>query len=340
MLLEISDCELFFRLHRRLMLFINQRLNVTPLKLASPDDFAEAAPEPRLQIRNALTANLELIDAFVSENQFELPDDELEIVRSWRHLVAGRFYVFRELKNYTVFLKSASPPTAYGVVALSQPFEDLVRPRLPVLVDAVLLPFKGRIAYDSMLNTYNISFSGGVRRILNEGFKEAKARHGIVTSLPVSNEPRPVKAAKAKPAATAKSKGPADERLAFIMNLIDEFCAKHLNEDYAVLCRKLAEKLARKRPSPLVGGSAYVWACAIVRTIGWVNFLHDKSQTPHMPLIDIDAAFGVAESTGAAKLAAIRKMLRIHQLDPQWTLASRQNDDPIDWVFRRGRLPL
>ena len=32
---------------------------------------------------------------------------------------------------------------------------------------------------------------------------------------------------------------------------IDQFCKEHLNEEYAVLCRKLAEKLARKRPSPL-----------------------------------------------------------------------------------------
>lgn len=337
MLLLPDDLALFFRLHRRLMFFVNQRLTVTPLKLASPDDFAEAPPQLRLQIRDALTANLELIDAFVTENPFDLPDDELEIARSWQHLVAGSFYILRELKSYTVFLASASPPVAYGVVALSQPFEELIGPSFPVLVDTVLLPFKGRIVYDSMLNTYNISFGGGIKRGLNESFKEAKTRQGIVTSLPISNEPRPMKIPKAKP--MPKPKGPAEERVAFIIKLIDEFCAERLNEEYAALCRKLAEKLARKRPSPLMGGSPYVWACGIVRTIGWVNFLHDKSQTPHMPLIDIDAAFGVAESTGAAKLATIRRMLRIHQLDPQWALAARRNDGPIDWVFRRGRLP-
>ena len=89
-----------------------------------------------------------------------------------------------------------------------------------------------------------------------------------------------------------------------------------------MLCRKLAEKLARKRPSPLLNGSPNAWASGIVRTVGWVNFLHDKSQTPYMRLTDIDALFGISESTGAAKLAAIRKMLRIHQLDPNWSLPS------------------
>jgi hypothetical protein len=115
--------------------------------------------------------------------------------------------------------------------------------------------------------------------------------------------------------------------------MIDQFCREHLNDEYAVLCRKLAVKLARKRPSPLLHGSPNAWASGIVRTIGWVNFLHDKSQTPYMRLSDIDAQFGIGESTGAAKLAAIRKLLKIHHLDPNWTLPSRLEDNPLVWML-------
>jgi hypothetical protein len=118
-----------------------------------------------------------------------------------------------------------------------------------------------------------------------------------------------------------------------IAGLVESFCKEHLNEEYAVLCRRLTEKLARKRPSPLLSGSPNTWASGIVRTVGWVNFLHDKSQTPHMRLSDIDACFGISESTGAAKLATIRKMLRIHQLDPNWTLPSRLDDNPMVWIL-------
>ncbi len=65
-----------------------------------------------------------------------------------------------------------------------------------------------------------------------------------------------------------------------IAGLVDAFCREHLNAEYADLCRRLAEKLARKRPSPLVSGKPNTWACGIVRTIGWVNFLDDRSQKP------------------------------------------------------------
>ena len=104
-------------------------------------------------------------------------------------IIFGKFFVFRELKKYTVFLTTEEPAVAYGVLALSQPFEELIGPYLPVLTQTVLLPFKGMIVYDGLMSSYNISFGPGIRRNLNESFKEAKARHGIVTSLPMSDEP-------------------------------------------------------------------------------------------------------------------------------------------------------
>ncbi|HEV3343188.1 MAG TPA: DUF6398 domain-containing protein [Pirellulales bacterium] len=332
MLLELHDLALFFRLHRTVMFYVNQRLQVIPDQITTPDQFAVLPPEVRLKVRDALTAYVDLIEPFVAENPADLTHDELAIVRSWQHLVHGKFYVFRELKNYTVFLSSAKEPVAYGVLALSQPFEDLIGPYLPVLTETVLLPFKGKIVYDGLMSSYNVSFGGGIRRSLNESFKEAKARHSIVTSLPMSTEPLPPKTPKAKPIPKPPSKDEKHETLGVVIGLIDEFCKEHLNEEYAVLCRKLAEKLARKRPSPLLSGSPYTWASGVVRTIGWVNFLSDKSQTPYMRLCDIDAAFGISESTGAAKLAAIRKMLSIHQLDPNWSLPSSLDDNPMAWI--------
>jgi hypothetical protein len=119
-----------------------------------------------------------------------------------------------------------------------------------------------------------------------------------------------------------------------IAGLVDAFCRELLNEEYAVLCRRLTEKLARKRPSPLVSGKPNTWACGIVRTIGWVNFLDDRSQTPHMKLTAIDKAFGVGESTGQGKSMLIRKMLKIRLMDPAWSLPSRMDQNPMAWMIQ------
>src|SRR6185312_63907 len=108
MMLEPHDVDLFFRLHRALMFFVNHRLKVIPGKITTPEEFAALSPEFRLKVRDALNANLDLIELFIDENPAHLSDADLAIVGSWRHLVTGRFYVFRELKKYTVFLSTTS----------------------------------------------------------------------------------------------------------------------------------------------------------------------------------------------------------------------------------------
>ena len=128
---------------------------------------------------------------------------------------------------------------------------------------------------------------------------------------------------------------PAISRPAYdtIVALTDAFCREHLNGEYELLCRKLAGALARKRPSPLLGGKPTTWACGVVRTIGWFNYLDDSSRKPHMKLTAIDRAFGVAESTAQGKSKAIRTLLKISTSDPQWTLPSRMDENPMAWVI-------
>ncbi len=67
-----------------------------------------------------------------------------------------------------------------------------------------------------------------------------------------------------------------------IVALTDALCKRHLNEEYVRMCRRLAMALARKRPSPLTRGRKEVWACGIVRTIGWANLLDDPESSPYM----------------------------------------------------------
>ena len=82
-------------------------------------------------MHNALVEHRDLIDVFADENPFGFDEADLEIVRSCKHLVAGRFYAYRPLKKYMVFLSSATPVIAYGVVALFDPFEFVIGPHLP-----------------------------------------------------------------------------------------------------------------------------------------------------------------------------------------------------------------
>ena len=164
MRLDPDELRLFYKLYPSLLCFVNQRQGITSTPFTTPEHFGRLPIDERLKLRDALVANMDLIDAFVSENPFKLSEDELEVVRAWKDLVTGEFYVYRCLKKYTVFLTTREPVVAYGVLSLTDPLEELIGHRLPHLCKAVLLPFKGRIVYDGMLAGYNITFGSGIRQ--------------------------------------------------------------------------------------------------------------------------------------------------------------------------------
>jgi hypothetical protein len=344
MQLPLDEVERFFRLHRSLMFFVNQRLKVVPQKVATPDAYSGLPPETRIEVHQALLGRLDLIDAFVAENPFGFDGGDLDIIRSWKHAVTGTFYAFRQLRDYMVLLTSTEGPVvAYGVVALFDPFEVVIGPYLPRMIETTLLPFHDRIVYDGLIRGYNVAFGGGIKRSLNERYKEARERFGIVTRLPfdpggarvIEGEPKPRNRATGAGKSRGESSPGEKARRAHdvIVGLTDAFCREHLDDEYGALCRRLAGKLARKRPSPLAGGHPESWASGIVRVIGWVNFLGDPGQPHHMKMTDIDAGFGVSEATGSAKSRAIRDLLKIHPLDPEWTLPARMGDNPMAWML-------
>ncbi|MGC9393916.1 MAG: DUF6398 domain-containing protein [Anaerolineae bacterium] len=112
----------------------------------------------------------------------------------------------------------------------------------------------------------------------------------------------------------------------------DAFCEEHLNAEYAQVCRQMAATLARKRPSPLLGGRPKTWAAAIVHAVGSVNFLFDKTQTPHIRTDELAALFGLSKSTVGNKSREIRGILDIGVFDPDWTLPSRIDENPVAWM--------
>jgi hypothetical protein len=118
-----------------------------------------------------------------------------------------------------------------------------------------------------------------------------------------------------------------------IATLTDALCLEKLNDEYTQVCREMTATLARKRPSPLTTGHAKSWACAIAYTVGSVNFLFDKSQTPHLRADELCAWFGLSKSTGGNKSSQIKQILKIGLLDMQWTLPSRMEQNPMAWMI-------
>jgi hypothetical protein len=119
-----------------------------------------------------------------------------------------------------------------------------------------------------------------------------------------------------------------------ITRLTDSFSEAHLNDEYKDHIRQLTAMLCRKRPSPLSGGKANTWACALIHALGTVNFLFDSSQKPYIPASQIAEYFGISTSTMQAKSKQIRDLLDMYQMAPEWTLPSMVDSNPLIWMIQ------
>jgi hypothetical protein len=122
------------------------------------------------------------------------------------------------------------------------------------------------------------------------------------------------------------------ERVAEITAITDRVCEQHLDNEYARLCRTLTVRLARKRPSPLDRGEPRIWAAGVVYTVGSINFLFDRSETPHLRADELAAHVGAVQSTMANKSARIRSLLGLSWYEPELTRASMLERNPFAWI--------
>jgi hypothetical protein len=119
-----------------------------------------------------------------------------------------------------------------------------------------------------------------------------------------------------------------------ITHLTNSFSQQYLDEEYAQLCRELTATLCRKRPSPLARGKAQTWACGIVHALGMVNFLFDSSQPTHIAASQIWEAFDLSSSTMQAKSKQIRDLMGMYPMDPDWSIPSMVDNNPLVWTLK------
>ncbi len=178
--LTTEDATQFYQLMWGLQFFVSQQLQLLP-GVRSLEEYTTAGSQEKIKARDALWKHPELIDAYVEKNPDGLSAEDLSIVRKWKQFVAGKFTIFRYLKDHAIFIGDSK---VYGVLGLYDRLDDVFSGRpLPLLLETVLLPYKGRIIYDGLCRPYDILFGSGIRSGLNEEYMTAKQNGRIITSL-------------------------------------------------------------------------------------------------------------------------------------------------------------
>jgi hypothetical protein len=188
MQLPPEQVKRFYHIWFELLHFVHEQRHLAPNFPDTPKAMS-ISPDDALLLRNALWADDSLLESFIATNPAGLPSADLALVASWKYRVDGNFFIMRHLKKYSVFLSEQPAAHAYGVLGLVSPIEEVVWYSPPVYTHAVLLPFEGQITYDSLLDPYSITFGPGIRSSLNDAYRNAQEREGIITTLEPAEVP-------------------------------------------------------------------------------------------------------------------------------------------------------
>ncbi len=119
------------------------------------------------------------------------------------------------------------------------------------------------------------------------------------------------------------------ERQQKILELIQGFCEKHLDDEYLELSERLLQKLGRKRTQPLAIGQLQIWAASIIHALGSINFLFDKSSEPYTTIDDLNAYFGTSKTTTGSKSKQIRDLFKLDRWDNEFSTQRMAEINPF-----------
>ena len=98
------------------------------------------------------------------------------------------------------------------------------------------------------------------------------------------------------------------ERLNEINELIQDFCERHLNDEFLGYALKLCGELGREKTLTITRGKKEIWAASIIYVITRLNFLFDREQEYFLTADTICEFFGTKKSTVGNKATQIEKI--------------------------------
>ena len=137
-------------------------------------------------LRSTAFQDKQAILQYINEHENTISSEDYALIRRMEHCILGKFILIA-VKKDSIHLLHSQDTDSYILQVTPWSLEAIMHfseMQLPRLVEAALFPSEGKIIYD-LLNVIGVTFGSGFRKSIKEDTAAAKAKHGIITSLPI-----------------------------------------------------------------------------------------------------------------------------------------------------------
>ena len=178
MFLSIEERKVFFKNWLKLLIFVNNKYKIIK-SFGCPKSPIGLDPDELIKIRNKLWKNKMCINEYLKYSNIK--NEDRNIVNLWNNFICEKFLFIKSYKKYSVFM-DFSNNKIYGVNGISSPIINII-PYLPKMIKTTLIPFNGKIIFDSLIEVENITFGKNMEKSFNEEYMKLKRKIGIIEVL-------------------------------------------------------------------------------------------------------------------------------------------------------------
>ncbi len=152
--LSTSEAKEFYQTFYDLLTFVNNKAGVLKRQIL-PGSLGELKDWQVKKISDHLWDNPQLIDDYLAEKGHS--PETIEVLTAWRtRFLKSDFLIVEYTPDHAVFLTTMgegeeAKDQLLAVKGLKSPVSDILRRPLPLNLETVLLPFRGKIVYDTWL---------------------------------------------------------------------------------------------------------------------------------------------------------------------------------------------
>ncbi|WP_028043563.1 hypothetical protein [Candidatus Stoquefichus massiliensis] len=173
-----KEAKYFYKMYMNLLDYVNKKYHIIQENHLATARHVE--PLDQVKVRNKMFEDMSIIDEYIQRNPNHLNSTILKQIEEVKNAIMVNCIIVKYEKNYTLIMDDQD--ILYAIIGgVSNLDEVIPSQELPYMCKLVLVPYKGKILYDGVIEGTNIQMGSGIQSRIIESIKNTE----IHKTLPI-----------------------------------------------------------------------------------------------------------------------------------------------------------